>query len=100
MDQTPLLFVLDDGKTYHKKDVKEVCAQIGQSGLDKRQATVKLTAFADEVDRVRPTVIFRGKGLLISVKEKKVMTDESRSWINPIGQNSDAKILITDVHCE
>ena len=43
----------------------------GQSGLDKRQATVQLTVFADEVDRVSPTAIFREKGLRISGKEKQ-----------------------------
>ena len=58
-------------KTYDKKGVKEVLAQSGQSGLDKRQATVQLTVFADAVDRVTPTVIFRGKGLRISAKEKQ-----------------------------
>ena len=59
MDRTPLPFVLvDDGKSYDKKGVKDVLAQSGQSGLDKRQGTVQLTVFADAVDRVRPTVIF------------------------------------------
>ena len=81
-----------------------------------------MTVFADGVDRVRPTVIFRGKGLRISAKEKqsydrrvKVMYQEKawcdqeimRKWIStewenpfkkPIGQNSDVKILIADVH--
>ena len=52
MDQTPLPIVLDDGKTYDKKVVKEVWAQSRQSGLDKRKATVQLTVFADEVNRV------------------------------------------------
>ena len=50
--------MLDDGKTYDKKGVKKIGAQSGQSGLDKRQAPVQLTVFADGVDRVRPTVIF------------------------------------------
>ena len=40
MDQTSLPFVLDDGKTYDKKGVKEVWAQSGQSSLDKIKATV------------------------------------------------------------
>ena len=63
MDQAPLPFVLDDRKTYDKKRVKEAWTQSGQSRLDKRQATVvQLTVFADGVERVRPTVIFRGKG--------------------------------------
>ena len=103
--------------------MKEVWAQSGQSGLDKRQATVQLTVFSDGVDRVRPTVIFRGKGLQISAKEKqsydrpvkamyqeKAWCDEEimKEWIstersnplkNPVGQNSDWKILIADVHC-
>ena len=86
MDQTPLPCVLDDGKTYDKKGVKEVWAQSRQSGLDNRQATVQLTVFADGVDRVRPTVIFQGKGLQISDKEKqsydrrvKVMYQE-KAW--------------------
>ena len=63
MDQAPLPFVLDDRKTYDKKGVKEAWTQSGQSRLDKRQAiVVQLTVFADGVERVRPTVIFRGKG--------------------------------------
>ena len=86
MDQTPLPFVLDDGKTYDKKGVKEVWVQSGQAGLDKRQATVQLAVFSDWVARVRPTVIFRGKGFRISAKEKqsyrrrvKVMYQE-KAW--------------------
>ena len=105
-----------------KKGVKEVWAQGGQSGLEKRQATPQFTVFGDGVDRVRPTVIIRGKGLQISAKEKqsyyqqvKVVYQEkawcnkeimkewiSTKWANPyknlIGQNSDGKILIADVH--
>ena len=86
MYQTPLPYVLDDGKTYGKKGVKEVWAQSGLSGRGKRQATIQLTVFADGVDRVKPTVIFRGKGLRISAKEKqsydrrvKVMYQE-KAW--------------------
>ena len=122
MDQTPLPFVLDVGKTYDQKGVKDVWAQSGQSCLDKRQAIVQLTVFADGIDRARPTVIFRGKGLWIRAKEKqsydrqvKVMYQEKawcdqeimKEWIstemanpfkNPIGRNSDEKIVIVDVH--
>ena len=122
MDQPPLPFVLDDAKTYDKKGVKELWAQSGQSSLDKSQATVQLTVFADGVDRVRPNVVFQGKDLRISAKEKqsydrrvKVMYQEKawcdeeimKEWIstewanpfkNPIGQNSDGKVLIADAH--
>ena len=41
------------------------------SGLDKRQCTAQLTIFADGEAYVKPLVIFRGKGLRISDKEKK-----------------------------
>ena len=71
MEQTPLPFVLDDGKTYDIKDVKDVWAQSRQSGFDKRQATIQLTSFADGVDSVRPTIIFKGRGLWITTKEKE-----------------------------
>ena len=47
-----LTFVLDDGRTYYIEGMKEVWAQSGQSGLNKRQATVLLTVPADGIDRV------------------------------------------------
>ena len=62
MDQTPLPFVMDDGKTYNQTGSKEIWCASGSSGLEKRQCTVQLTIFADGVSRVRPLVIFRGKG--------------------------------------
>ena len=43
----------------------------GSSGLDKRQCSVQLTIFADGVPRVRPLVIFRGKGLRITREEQE-----------------------------
>ena len=67
VDHTPLPFVLDDGKNYDKKGVKEVWAQSGQSGLDKRQPTVHWEKWENPFKK-------------------------------PIGQNSDVKILIADVH--
>ena len=97
MNQTPLPFVLDDGKTYADKGSSEVWCVSGSSGLDKRQCSVQLTIFADGVPRVRPLVIFRGKGLRITRKEQeawdrrvqvafqpKAWCDESmiRKWIS------------------
>lgn len=73
MDQTPLPFVLDDGTTYDVKGSKEIWFTSGQSGLDKRQCIVQLTIFGDGIPRVRPTVIFRGKG-------KRIRPDEKKSW--------------------
>ena len=46
-------------------------AQFGAgSGLEKRQCTVLLTLFADGKARVKPLIIFRGKGKQISFREK------------------------------
>ena len=118
MDQTPLPFVLNYGKTYDIKGAKEVWAQSGWPGRDKRQATVQLTVFADGVDRVRPTIIFKGEGLRITTKEKesydkrvrvmfqeKAWCDENiMEWINTEWSNPftnpirSKKILIADVH--
>ena len=51
MDQTPLPFVMDDGKTYNQTGSKEIWCASGSSGLEKRQCTVQLTIFADGVLR-------------------------------------------------
>ena len=121
MDQTPLPFVMDDGKTYDKTGSSEVWVASGSSGLEKRQCTVQLTIFADGTTMM-PLIIFRGKGLRIKVAEKrawdkrvKVMfqinawCDEPimKSWItemwgsvflNPPTPFSSGKILYADVH--
>ena len=81
MDQIPLPFVLDDGKTHDIKGVKEIWAQSGQLGLDKWQATVQLTVFADGVDRVRTTIIFTGKGLRITAKEEESYDKRVRDMV-------------------
>ena len=71
MDQTPLPFVMYDGKTYNQIGSKEIWCASGSSGLEKRQGTIQLTIFADGVSRVRPLVIFRGTGLRIKAEEKR-----------------------------
>ena len=53
MDQTPLPFVIDDGKTYNQTGSKEICCASGSSGPENRQCTVQLTIFAGGVSRVR-----------------------------------------------
>ena len=122
MDQTPLPFVLDDGKTYADKGSSEVWCVSGSSGLDKRQCSVQLTIFADGVPRVRALVVFRGKGLRITRKEQeawdrrvqlafqpKAWCDESmmkkqisEQWgnifINPPTTGATGKILVADVY--
>lgn len=122
MDQTPLPFILDDGKTFAVTGEKDVWCVTGASGLDKRQCTVQLTVFGDGVPRVKPAVIFRGKGVRIRLEERKawdkrvnvyfqpsawcdekVMKDWiSNDWgnvlMNPHTPGSTGKILIADVH--
>ena len=122
MDQTPLPFVLDDGKSYDSTGAKEVWCSNASSGLDKRQCTVQLTIFADGVSRARPTIIFRGQGKKISPNEMrswdsrvnvmfqlKAWCDENvmKVWVerewrnmfsNPSRANSSCKILVADVH--
>ena len=53
IDQTPLLFILDDHRTYDHTGVQEVWCASGPSGLDMRQCTVQLTAFTGSASRVR-----------------------------------------------
>ena len=61
-EQTALPFVLDDERTYDAKSSEEVWFSNGKSGLDKSHNTIQLTFFADEIPRVRPTIIFGGEG--------------------------------------
>ena len=123
MDQTPLPFILDDNKTYVTTSSKDVIAKSGSSGLDKRQATVQLTVFGDGVPRIKPLVIFKGKGLRILKAEKEkwdkrvhdrfqpsAWCDEGimLDWINtqwgncltnPSTPGSTGKVLVADSHC-
>ena len=57
MDQTTLLFVLEDNKMY---DVKGV-VYFSQYGLDKRQCIVRVTVFAGGSAKIPSLIIFKGK---------------------------------------
>ena len=50
------------GPTYDTTNSPTVWVRGGVSGMDKRQCTVQLTIFADGQPRVKPLLIFRGKG--------------------------------------
>ena len=65
VDQTPLPFTFTDGSTYSNKGDKTIWIRGGASGLDKRQCTVQITLFADGEPRIKPLIIFRGKGIII-----------------------------------
>jgi len=49
VEQTSLPFTFTDGPTYETKRAKSVWVQGSASGLDKRQCTVQLTLFVDEI---------------------------------------------------
>ena len=122
MNQTPLPFAMDDGKTYADKRSSAVWRATHGSGLDNRQCSVQLKIFADGNPRVKPVVIFQGKGLRSKSKEEdawdlrvqvlfqeKAWLDEpimldwiSQQWkncfINPSTNGSSGKILIAGVH--
>ena len=70
MDQTPLPFSFTGGQTYDTTNFPTVWVRGGASGLDKRQCTAQLTIFADGEPRVKPLLIFRGKGKCISMREQ------------------------------
>lgn len=119
VDQTPLPFTFNKGQGYDQRGAKTVWHRGAQSGLDKRQCTVQLTIFADGEPRVKPFLIFRGKGLRISQAERKeydkrvhvkfqenAWCDESmmRYWVSDMWRQpltpeaQKPKLLIADVH--
>jgi hypothetical protein len=64
MDQTPIPFEFLTGQTYNTVGEDTVWIKSSkQNGLDKRQATLQLTVFADAVPRVQPLIFFRGQGV-------------------------------------
>ena len=70
VDQTPLPFSFTNGGTYADTGDKTVWVCGGASGLEKRQCTAQITLFADGEPRVKPLLIFKGKGKRISFREK------------------------------
>ena len=74
IDQTPLPFVIYDGKTHADKGSSEVWCATHDSGLNKIQSSVQLTIFADGKPRMKPPVIFRGKSLSIKSKKQDAST--------------------------
>jgi hypothetical protein len=61
MDQTPLAFEFQKGRTYADKGSRTVTLRTARSGWDKRQATLQVIVFADGVNRCKPLLIFKGK---------------------------------------
>jgi len=68
--QTPLPFTVTYGTMYEDTGASSIWVRGGASGLDKRQCTVQLIIFADGESRVKPLIIFWGKGKQITFREK------------------------------
>lgn len=119
VDQTPLPFTFNGGEGYDTTGATTVWHRGASSGLEKRQCSVQLTIFADGVSRVKPLVIFRGKGLRISQAKTRAYDhrvvvkfqinawcDEQmmlhwcrHMWSCPFSPDfNDPKLLIADVH--
>jgi hypothetical protein len=66
MDQTPIPFEFLTGQTYNTVGEDTVWIKYSkQNGLDKRQATLQLTVFADAVPRVQPLIFSGARGLVV-----------------------------------
>lgn len=85
VDQTPLPFSFTQGPTYETTNSSTVWVRGGQSGLDKRQCTAQLTIFADGEPRVKPFLIFRGKGKIrerLQYDKRVVVKFQENAWCN------------------
>jgi hypothetical protein len=60
IDQTPLSFEFNTGKTYAKIGSKTVWVKEQRSRWNKRQATLQLTLHADGLPYTKPLLMFRG----------------------------------------
>ena len=70
MDQIPLPFVLDSGRSLNQIGEPVFIFQPAGSGLDKRQATIQLCIRAEGNEGVRIALIFRGIGKRLRQEEK------------------------------
>ena len=61
MDQTPLPFEFNAGRTYAKRGSKTVWVKEQRSGWNKRQATLQLCVHADGLLYTPPLLMFRGQ---------------------------------------
>lgn len=88
MDQIPLEFEFLSGATYEVKGSKTVWVRSQGSGLGKRQATIQAAIFGDGISRIKPLIIFRGKGTKLIKTErdmwdKRVAVDfQENAWVD------------------
>ena len=81
-------FEVGTSTTYNELGAHTVWVKSLGSGLDKRQATVQLTVHVDGVAHTPPMVVFRGKGICISSKERQlwdngvVVKFQDNAWVD------------------
>lgn len=86
MDITQLPFTFTKGEGYDVKGTTTVWHRGVGSGLEMCQCTAQITIFADGEPRVKPLLIFRGKGLRIPQAETRaydhtvVVEFQSNAW--------------------
>lgn len=72
IDQMPLSFCFELSSTYEHKGAKTVqIKEPGDGSYSKRQATLMLFITPDNSAQPRPAIIFRGKGMRLTQKEKE-----------------------------
>ena len=60
---------MNNGRAYDTNGSEGVWFSSGKFGLDKRQSTIQLIVFDNEVPSVRPSKIFLGEGKHIEAAE-------------------------------
>ncbi len=71
VDQVPLPFIVGQEKTYETSGAKQVWVSQPSTGLDKRQATLQLCIRASGEQKIKPAIIFRGKGNISQNKKQR-----------------------------
>ena len=70
VDQVPLPFVCEQDQTYEEKGAKRVWIRQMEEGMTKRFCTLQL-CFRPEGAQLKPTIIFRGRGMRLSQLERE-----------------------------
>jgi hypothetical protein len=78
MDQTPLPFEFNDGRTYARKGGKTVWVKAQRSGWEKRQATLELTLHADGLPHTKPRLMFKGDDGIAAANKAPRRAEQAR----------------------
>ena len=79
-DEIPMPFVFDQESTLDYKGTNAVFIRSPGNGLDKRQFTTGITLRGEGPQHIKPTIIFRGKGVRIKKEEKEQWAQDVCHW--------------------